>query len=437
MKKFIIPLIILLFGVVDGLQAQLYINNTTLYIDSLHYVTVQGDVQSNVNITGKGKLLLNGNYAQALDIRGNKLYSMDIDNPAGVNLASSLAADGNVAFIRGILNLQHYVLDLGSGNGSLSGESDSSHLTAVTGTVSKTAVFNAPDLFNPGDLGLVVTSTANMGTLTITRGHQQQTSSNSGLSIDRYFDITAPAVNSNLNATFGFSYFNAELAGRAKNELTLWTSSDSGRTWSNLGVDAADTTKDVVIKGGIPHFSRFTLASTVHNALPLTLLEFMGHRTGGIDRLQWLTADEQNTHLFEVEYSTDGRGFDGVGSIYAIGSGSHRYSFDHAAGGPAFYRLKMIDIDGHFTYSIVIEMDDVQNLFQSRVQPNPLYSSTQLVTGDSRLLGTKAQLLDMSGRLIRTFVIVSTQQTIDLSGYGEGTYLIKLANGELLRLLKK
>ncbi|MBN9381506.1 MAG: hypothetical protein J0H74_12115 [Chitinophagaceae bacterium] len=437
MNKIVVLLITWQICIAGALRAQLNVNNTILYIPGGDYVSVQKDVISNVNIQGTGKLLLNGKFGQVINMGGNKLYSMDINDTAGVKLASNMAADGIVSFINGIFDLQSYVLDLGSAGGTLNGETNGSRITATTGTVDKTAVFNGPNLFNPGDLGLVITSSASMGTLTIKRGHQQQTSANGGLSIHRYYDISPPAGNSGLNATFNFSYFDGELAGRTKSELTLWTSEDNGLSWNNLGVDNNDPVKDQVTKNGIPHFSRFTLASPVNNPLPLMLLGFSGIRMNGVDILKWQTADEQNTRLFEVEYSTDGSGFSSVGSVLAMGSGSHIYSFTHPAAGPAYYRLKMIDMDDHFTYSKVIALSGGQNIRASQLQPNPAYAGTQLVIGDNRLLGTQALLFDGAGGLIRMITISYQQQDVDVSSLAEGIYYIKLQNGEVLTLVKK
>src|SRR5579859_580586 len=137
MNKIGILLITLQICIAGSLQSQsqLSVNNTILYIPGNDYISVQGDVISNVNILGTGKLLLNGKFGQAVNMGGNKLYSIDISDTAGVKLASDMAADGTVSFINGVFNLQSYVLDLGSAGGTLNGETNGSRITATTGTV--------------------------------------------------------------------------------------------------------------------------------------------------------------------------------------------------------------------------------------------------------------------------------------------------------------
>ena len=55
-------------------QAQLYINNATLTIESGAYVAVQGDLTSNADILGAGKVVMNGTAAQNISM-GNKSIS--------------------------------------------------------------------------------------------------------------------------------------------------------------------------------------------------------------------------------------------------------------------------------------------------------------------------------------------------------------------------
>jgi hypothetical protein len=96
--------------------------------------------------------------------------------------------------------------------------------------------------------------------------------------------------------------------------------------------------------------------------LPLTLLDFTGTATGKENILKWTTTREINTKLFEIEWSINGQKFDKMASQPAAGNSTRneQYSFRHRqpVNGNNYYRLKMIDIDGRFTYSAVVKINN-------------------------------------------------------------------------------
>jgi len=93
------------------------------------------------------------------------------------------------------------------------------------------------------------------------------------------------------------------------------------------------------------------------SALPLSLLDFEASKLAdGRVQLNWQTSEERNTHHFEIERSVDGVRFDHeVGSVKAAGTTNQllKYqSYDLSpVKGDNFYRLKMVDLDGSYTYS--------------------------------------------------------------------------------------
>ena len=80
---------------------------------------------------------------------------------------------------------------------------------------------------NPGNLGAVLSSGANLGNVLHPRGHRSQNNTYGlGYSIQRYYEII-PANNTNLNATFRFSYFNSEPNGIPRKQSKIWNSADT------------------------------------------------------------------------------------------------------------------------------------------------------------------------------------------------------------------
>jgi N-acetylneuraminic acid mutarotase len=177
-------------------------------------------------------------------------------------------------------------------------------------------------------------------------------------------------------------------------------------------------------------------------SLPLQEVSLQGVPQGQGNMLTWQTVDELNTARFGVQRSTDGADFSDVGSVAAEGSGNNSYSFDDAAlpagAGTFYYRLKMVDRDSSFSWSTTIIVHDGEASSAGLIlYPNPAQgSSTLQLPANSGLLNTPASLFDIGGRMIRQYLITSQQQPIDLSNIPQGVYLLKLANGTTLRLVK-
>jgi glucose/arabinose dehydrogenase len=92
--------------------------------------------------------------------------------------------------------------------------------------------------------------------------------------------------------------------------------------------------------------------------LPVVLIKFTAYFQAETIRLNWETATEENLKQFEVEYSTDGINFNTAGTVIAknIFTGT-TYNFNHkTVGDRLFYRLRIVDFDGSYTYSPIIKV---------------------------------------------------------------------------------
>ncbi|MFQ5445930.1 MAG: S8 family serine peptidase, partial [Saprospiraceae bacterium] len=88
--------------------------------------------------------------------------------------------------------------------------------------------------------------------------------------------------------------------------------------------------------------------------LPLDLLDFTTTATSRQTVvLSWRTAQEVNTDIFEIQHAAGGLHFTSVGTVPAAGEGARSYQFLHLspADGANYYRLKMVDTDGSFSFS--------------------------------------------------------------------------------------
>jgi hypothetical protein len=163
----------------------------------------------------------------------------------------------------GNLQLNGYLLDLGS-SGSIVGERNEARITGVRGgAVRVTSVLNGPQSVNPGNIGVEITSDANLGATVITRGHFQLTNSGGETSIERWFDIE-PETNTSLHASLRFFYLDGELAGKNKNALALFSGDETWTRWGKDDAGAGDNAganagANWVLKSNLDQLHRFSL----------------------------------------------------------------------------------------------------------------------------------------------------------------------------------
>lgn len=144
------------------------------------------------------------------------------------------------------------------------------------------------------------------------------------------------------------------------------------------------------------------ISQLVGFSLPLKLGDFTAVRKPNSIQLNWETITEQNTSHFEIERSSDGSSFNAVGQVTARGNSADKqyYSFTdpQPATGTNFYRLKMIDLDGTFTYSRVIAVKNDNDLLTLQLFPNPVSDVLQVQLPASKKESAKIMILDAAGK---------------------------------------
>ena len=82
-------------------SAQLFIDQATFTIQSGATVTVQGDVTSNADILGTGKIILKGTANQNVNMGGFTIPNVEIDNAANVTLTGNARVGSSLLFTNG------------------------------------------------------------------------------------------------------------------------------------------------------------------------------------------------------------------------------------------------------------------------------------------------------------------------------------------------
>ena len=184
--------------------------------------------------------------------------------------------------------------------------------------------------------------------------------------------------------------------------------------------------------------------------LPLTLDIFSAQRQDNTVLLNWTTLQEQNTAWFEIQRAADATNYEAVGKVQAAGNSERplHYEFIDHLPAPAtpkyYYRLKMTDLDGRFTYSPIVSIGILAGAFNLTAYPNPLVRTATLNATSTATENALLTLTDMSGRqvLVRPVFLQKGSNILPLpffEGLGKGIYQLRLATHEktgTIRLLK-
>src|SRR5688572_379672 len=239
--------------------------NSFIVLDNVNLVNNGSFVQ----VAGDGTIKFTGDAD--VNIAGSSIAVFDKLNIAKttsfkVTFQQNVKVIGQVNFASGMLDLNNSVLNLGT-TGLVNGETETSMiLSSGNGYVQVINSLNMPVSANPGNLGAIISSTKNLGTVIVRRGHLPQANVSGTLpGIRRYYEIL-PANDNGLKATLRFQYFDAELNGLDESTLELWK--QGKRTWTNEGFTSRSTVNNFVEKTNINALSRWTLAG--NPAPPLT-----------------------------------------------------------------------------------------------------------------------------------------------------------------------
>jgi hypothetical protein len=129
-----------------------------------------------------------------------------------------------------------------------------------------------------------------------------------------------------------------------------------------------------------------------------------------------------------VQHSLDGTAWETLGFVQGVGvnGAPQNYGYLHAAPvqGPNYYRLRMVDQDGHDEFSEVKTIDVAGADELATIFPNPTNGHFEV-----RSIGRKGQLevTDMLGRFILRSEF-DNQLELDLGDQAPGVYWIKIVD---------
>ncbi len=254
----------------------------------------------------------------------------------------------------------------------------------------------------------------------IESSHTCKTTINDNIVYFEFFNILLPDSNVNKIASNGFVRF------RVKPVTTVV----NGNQIPNKAAIYFDYNSPIITN---------TVATQIATPaiLPLTLVGLSAVAQNNQQILVYFnTVNENNTQQFEIEQSTDSRSFKYCTTVAANGSGSHNYyagisrAFINNELAPIVYiRLKMIDKDGRFSYSKVVQLSFKKETMVWDIIGNPAKDYLNIVVQSNIAVNTTARITNSLGKVVRSIVLQQGLQSIPIADLPSGIYLVQTQFG--------
>jgi hypothetical protein len=383
--------------------------------------------------------------------------NLKINNSNGVTLHAARTFNGTATiFANGVLNTTAInLLTFNNGATTLG----SSNASFVNGPVRK--IFNATEAFT-FPIGVAGTGDEPLGIGGSTALNDDFTAQYLRSSAAALGGVNSPILNvsacdqwvltknsgAGANVSVTLSWDANSPCGSASNFITdpasLTVAHFNGSTWDEAGTSGGytgDATTGSVTRNGVTAFSPFALGNTTagQNPLPVKFGDIKGYAKSGGVQIDWSIYTENNISHYEIERSANGNRFDHVGQVTAHNTnGRSDYSWQDRIPLSAtnFYRIKSVDFDGKYGYSVIVRVSLNQLDKVITVYPNPVQNGyVSFQTADLQKGNYTFRILNNSGQEIYKQKFVheggAFSQTIPLpAGIKSGLYNLQLVNGK-------
>ena len=181
--------------------------------------------------------------------------------------------------------------------------------------------------------------------------------------------------------------------------------------------------------------------------LPVELSSFTASVKLNSVQLSWKTLTEVNSASFQVQRKSESADWTKIGEVTAAGNSNSpkQYSYidRNLASGKYQYRLKMIDADGSYQFSKIVEAEvNIPSEFSlSQNYPNPFNPSTVINYSLPFDTDVRLDVYSINGELVRTLVnetqsAGSYSVEFNASDLSSGTYLYRLTAKDFVQTKK-
>jgi len=226
------------------------------------------------------------------------------------------------------------------------------------------------------------------------------------------------------SGTAGIYYDEDELNGNTESALQIAYGNPLYTETTSSTVDAAANYISSPLTGVV--LNRITAATL--GALPVSLAYFAVKSAENGHLLTWETSFEFNSDFFEVQRSTDMKTWEYLAEIKSLQNShkSEQYQFTdiHPQEGINYYRLRLVDLDGSYTFSHIRSIVN-EGVLAIKAYPNPTFQKLEVIVADWQNV-QRIQVLDLQGREWYKSEKSSHVNLINTISFIPGTYLVHI-----------
>jgi hypothetical protein len=172
-------------------------------------------------------------------------------------------------------------------------------------------------------------------------------------------------------------------------------------------------------------------------ALPVTLVNFDARKDNNTNEqsrslISWRTATEVNSDYFEIQHSlTSGKSWHKVGVVSAKSESTvivdYSYVDNNPSNGNNLYRLKMVDKDGTFAFSRIVNLN-FENIPELIAYPNPVVSDKLYIRQINSEESRKIEIFDINGNKMFQNDNGKNYTELDVKSYPAGLYMLHVTD---------
>lgn len=148
---------------------------------------------------------------------------------------------------------------------------------------------------------------------------------------------------------------------------------------------------------------------------------------------------ETTVASYLVQRSDDARRFENVGKLEGLGDGMHsyRYTDTNYLTRMVYYRISQTDLDGTTTFSRIVTINNSDKTNASIVYPVPANNEVFFQMKGPTDSFYQAIITDMYGKELKTQMLETGNNKLDISKLSQGLYLIHTNRGEVFKIVKQ
>lgn len=222
----------------------------------------------------------------------------------------------------------------------------------------------------------------------------------------------------------------ADINGTSDCKTQTDTASKSAYTLSPspLFLTAVNTTGALSNVTFLPQNLSLIDSIVCNSSIPVKLISFFGTYLNQKINLRWKTTNEIDFSRYEIERSLDGKVYYKVGIEMASNLSEYLFTDNADMASHLFYRLKMIDKDGSFSFSKIVEVKLPARKNAFAIFPNPAKNVAQLFFDNTINGKVEIMVTDLRGKLVlnKSANLQGKQLSLFTTECKSGTFIVKV-----------